>query len=229
MSPPSAIIFDVDGTLYRQSPLRRAMLLRLLRHTALRPRDGVRSLRVLRAYRHAQEELRLLADPDAARQHEVAALRCGRSHAEVAHTVERWMEREPLALLAAYARPGLRPFLLRARDRGVRIGVFSDYPAIDKLEALGVADLTDAYACAQDPAVGRFKPDPAGLLHVAHALHVSPGACVYVGDRPEVDAVAARRAGIPCAIFTSRRADGADWTPVADFAQLDTLLFAVDQ
>src|SRR5437016_13578274 len=53
-----AIIFDLDGTLYRQNSLRRAMSLRLVRAHVSQPLVGLRTLRVLAAYRRAQERLR---------------------------------------------------------------------------------------------------------------------------------------------------------------------------
>ena len=58
MSRFKAVIFDLDGTLYRPETLRRAMLLRLLHAHAVRPLRGLRTARVLRAYRNAQEHLR---------------------------------------------------------------------------------------------------------------------------------------------------------------------------
>ena len=53
-----AIIFDVDGTLYTQAPLRRAMALRLMRHALAHPVAGSEAVRALRAFRQAQEHLR---------------------------------------------------------------------------------------------------------------------------------------------------------------------------
>src|SRR5262245_48602239 len=53
-----AFVFDIDGTMYRQGPLRSAMLVRLLREYAVRPVRGWQTVRVLRAYRQAQERLR---------------------------------------------------------------------------------------------------------------------------------------------------------------------------
>ena len=44
-----ALLFDVDGTLYHQAPLRRAMSVRLLRHGIVRPLQGWRTLRTLSA------------------------------------------------------------------------------------------------------------------------------------------------------------------------------------
>ena len=52
MTPLAAVIFDVDGTLYDQPPLRRAMAIRLMRCVAREPFTGSRTIRVLRAYRH---------------------------------------------------------------------------------------------------------------------------------------------------------------------------------
>lgn len=225
---PAAIVFDVDGTLYHQRPLRAAMLLRLARYAVRRPRDGARCLRVLRAYRAAQETLRLSDDPHPGRQVEVAALTCGTHATEVRTLVERWMEQEPLALLPRVARRGLRDFLERARAAGVRLGVFSDYPAAAKLSALGVGHLFNEVWCAQDDAVARFKPDATGLLLVAQALRVAPAETVYVGDRADVDGLAARRAGMGCAIFADRAPAGADWTAVRSFRHLGDLLLDAD-
>src|SRR6266436_2472743 len=53
-----ALIFDVDGTLYRQMPVRRRILWRLLRAHVNQPTQGLLTLRALRAYRKAQEVLR---------------------------------------------------------------------------------------------------------------------------------------------------------------------------
>ena len=44
-----AVIFDVDGTLYRQRPLRRAMAVRLVAGHLLHPIRGMRTARILAA------------------------------------------------------------------------------------------------------------------------------------------------------------------------------------
>ena len=54
-----ALVFDIDGTLYRQGPLRGAMLSRLLRKHAMHPIRGWQTFRVIKAYREAQEHLRM--------------------------------------------------------------------------------------------------------------------------------------------------------------------------
>ena len=53
-----AVLFDVDGTLYRQGPVRRAMVARLAGAYWRRPGEGAAWHALLGAYRRAQEDLR---------------------------------------------------------------------------------------------------------------------------------------------------------------------------
>jgi putative hydrolase of the HAD superfamily len=225
---PDAVILDVDGTMYAQQPVRLGMLLRLSAHTLRHPREGLACAQALGAYRRAQEQLRdapPAGDGDGG-QLALAARLAGVDEEAMQRHVERWMERAPLDLVARAARTGLRDFLVAARARGSRIGVFSDYRAEAKLQALGIRDLVDVVRSAQDDAASRLKPDPAGLLQVASELGVSPGSTVYVGDRVEVDAVAARRAGMRAYIVKGRApAANEDWVPVEGFPELTRVLY----
>jgi FMN phosphatase YigB (HAD superfamily) len=224
------IVFDVDGTLYRQGGLRRAMLFKLLRELLVRPLAGLATLRALRAYRHAQEALR---DADsgesiAAAQLRIAVERTGLAEERVAAIVARWMDREPLPLLGRFVAPEVKTFLAAARGRGLRLGVLSDYPAAGKLDALGLGGLFDVVVSAQDAEVNRFKPHPTGLLEVLRRLDVAPAQALYVGDRPDVDGGVARAAGVRCIIVghrgPARPSEG--WTPVSGYAELHATLFA---
>lgn len=200
-----AIVFDVDGTLYDQAALRRAMLARLLRAYFLHPVEGFRTIRLLAAYRRAQESLRTeppASEDIAEAQVRLACERTGAQAEEMRRCVARWMEREPLDLLPRCGHPGLREFLKEARTGGVRLAVLSDYPAAKKLAALGMAEFFEVAVIAQDPAVQCFKPNPRGLLVAIERLKIAPAETLYVGDRPDVDGTAALRAGIPCVILS---------------------------
>lgn len=208
MAELKALIFDVDGTLYRQSPVRRAMLFRLIGAHLKTPRKGFSTFKALRAFRRAQEGLRTQAgtfEDAATAQLKLACEWAGMKTEVMTPLVTRWMEREPLGLLAGALREGASEMLQAARDRGLRLGVFSDYPALEKLKAMKIAHFFDAVVTAQDPEVRRFKPDPRGLLVTLRRLGVESHEAFYVGDRAEVDGVAAMRAGIRCAIITGPR------------------------
>ena len=200
-----AVVFDVDGTLYEQSGLRRAMLLRLIRAYALHPRQGRKVSRVISAYRRAQEELRGCTSDDPPRQQAaVAAGRAGVSTEEVERIAARWLHREPLRVLARYRRADLVETLGELRANGVRLGVVSDYPADDKLTALGIRQFFDVVVSAQDRDVGAFKPNPRGLQVCLARLGVRAEHALYVGDRPETDAAAARSSQVGCVIIGPR-------------------------
>ncbi|MFV0309333.1 MAG: HAD family hydrolase [Desertimonas sp.] len=201
----AAVLFDVDGTLYRQASLRRRMAVRLITHHLPRPRRGRRAMAALKAYRGAQEEMRDEGFVGAVETEQLrrAASASGLPVAEVAATVERWMEEVPLDEIRTCRRPGLIDLLEALADRDVPIAAVSDYPAARKLAALGVARYFDTTVCAQDPEVGVFKPNPRGLNVALARLGVAPHLAIYVGDRAEVDGAAAAAAGVRALILAA--------------------------
>ena len=194
-----AIIFDVDGTLYEQAPVRRAMLYRILRANLDSPIQGMITLQALRSYRKAHEELRR-SPPDsgeiASEQLILASKRAGVTSEIVASHVTRWMEEEPLSLLATWMRKGTLALLQAAKRSGLKLAVCSDYPADRKLAAMGIAAFFDVIVTAQDPEVQRLKPDPRGLEVALQRLAVRSDEALYIGDRADVDGEAASRAGM---------------------------------
>ncbi|MGH9433304.1 MAG: HAD family hydrolase [Terriglobia bacterium] len=198
-----AIIFDADGTLYRQDRLRLNILLRLFAAHCTKPSAGWQTLRIIRAYRAAQEALRgFQGSTDlAALQIMRTCQSTGHSRERVEQCVKQWMETEPLDLLRKELLPGLLEFLAVARSREILLGIFSDYPAMRKIEAMGIQQFFQAVVSATDPDVQEFKPGPRGLEVALQRLGVKPANALYVGDRPEADAAAAARAGVRCAIL----------------------------
>jgi FMN phosphatase YigB (HAD superfamily) len=112
------------------------------------------------------------------------------------------MEQRPLPLLAA-CRYSLLPDLFAClRARGKQIAVFSDYPAAEKLMALGLR--ADVVVCATDPGIRRLKPDPLGLQVILTRTGVAPERALMVGDRFDRDALAAQRCGVRALIRSPR-------------------------
>jgi HAD superfamily hydrolase (TIGR01549 family) len=226
----TAIVFDVDGTLYQQRPLRRAMLIRLVGAALRNPVSGVATLRALSAYRRAQELLRgAQVDGALADVHlRLACERSGQREDVVAKIVARWMEQEPLTLLDRFVEPALPALLSTARKRGLRLGVFSDYPAVAKLAAMQLTEFFDVVVTAQDAEVNRFKPHPGGLVEALRRLGALPERALYVGDRHDVDGAAARAAGVPHVIIGARR-NARVPDPgllVSDYTELHAMLFS---
>jgi len=201
--PLNAVLFDLDGTLYHQAPVRRRMALELVRLLLRAPRRGYRTVRGLRLFRRVREELRSMGRATESLdelQYRIAAERAGLDPRRLRRDVEEWMIRRPLPFLAASAREDLGRSLSRLKATGVRIGVYSDFPVADKLNALGCRSAFSLEICSTDPDVNAFKPHPRGFLRACERWELPPERVLFVGDRADVDAGGARAAGMPCAL-----------------------------
>jgi HAD superfamily hydrolase (TIGR01549 family) len=213
-----AVLFDVDGTLYHQRPLRALMATELAASpVALGSLSRATKLaRVLQAYRRAQEALRdapANGESIASLQVSHAARQAGVDEADVECAVSEWMASRPLRYLRWCRRSGLLELLERLRRRGIRLGVLSDYPCADKLAVLGVASFFSPVLCTTDPDINAFKPNPRGFWRACDLWNLPPEEVLYVGDRPEVDARGAHAAGLRCVIVGGRNGDGAGDAP----------------
>ncbi len=204
------VVFDVDGTLYRQSGLRLTML-RLLAVDALRSRS-LRTFRVLSDYRREREVLAdAFTEGFEATLIAAVAARTRTPSTEVEALVAHWIETRPLPYLRPHMVPGAPPLFEAIRRSGRTVGVLSDYPAAAKLSALGLA--ASHVVSAAD--VGIMKPSPDGLLEVIARAGATPATTVLIGDRVERDGEAARAAGTRALIRSAKPVHG--WRTFADF------------
>ena len=200
-SPVRLVVFDLDGTLYEQAPVRRGMALRLLRHSVVS--RSFRDARTLGSYRRLRERMGEEA-PVAfgAVLREQAARVSGRSHADIDAMVSDWIETRPLPLLRAARVRGAATLFDALRRRGIMVAVWSDYPVHEKLRALGLR--ADIERSAADPDLDCLKPRPDGLLDIMRRAGVMPAETLMIGDRADRDGAAARAAGVT-ALLRSRR------------------------
>ena len=206
-----AVLFDLDGTLYHQGRLRALMALEMAALPLSRPRRARRDVRVVRAYRHALEALRradLTRPLTADHQARAAARDTGVPLGVVESIVAEWMVSRPLKYLRWCQASGLGALLDFLDSRGVRAGIFSDYPVDAKLAALGLTGRLTPRLCATDPEIGALKPNPRGFLRACRVWRLPPHEVLMVGDRPDVDAAGAAAAGMPCVIIRRRQPHG---------------------
>ncbi len=207
-----AVLFDVDGTLYRQRPVRLLMALELLSFPFRYPADAWARWKALRAFRKAQEGLRDRRQSGGAlagAQIREAVEASGLPVDKVEALVDEWMQRRPLKYLRMSRMPGVLPLLAMLDAAQVPLGVLSDYPAEAKLQALGLGGRFSVVMCATDQQINAFKPSPRGFLRACATLGLPPGEVLMVGDRADVDAAGAHAAGMPCVIIGSRLRPGA--------------------
>ena len=202
-----AVLVDIDGTLYDQRPLRTFMALELcLLPFFLRSwTKAKRTIGILRTFRHTREELRHIAGTEELCledwQYEATAKKAGVPTEEVCRVVTEWMYRRPLKYLKYCRRKGLEQFFTYATAHNMQIGVFSDYPAQEKIEALGLSEWVKLVLCATDKNINAFKPQPKGFHRACEEWNLQPNEVLYIGDRVEVDGEGAIAAGMPCIIL----------------------------
>jgi putative hydrolase of the HAD superfamily len=190
----AAWLVDLDGTLYCAQWLKLMIGLELLVR-------GVGSIRVLTTFRREHERVRREVEEPVDNPYQLqlvrAAARLGKETREVEEIVQRWMIRRPAKWLRLFRRRKLLAEIAAFRRQGGRTAVVSDYPARDKLTALDATQLFDVVLANGEPGgPRRLKPWPDGYLMAAERLGVAPVDCLVLGDRPDADGEAARRAGM---------------------------------
>jgi putative hydrolase of the HAD superfamily len=198
-----AVIFDMDGTLYDQRKLRQKISWEMLSFLVRNP-TGLIDLKILWDFRKGREKNASLLDGEIEKkQFEWGAKASNVPVEKVRQVVQYWMFTRPLFYLGASCSPGARDLFFKLKEKRIPIGIFSDYPAQDKLQALNLE--ADVIISATDLEVGRLKPDPKGLIVTASKLNMQVKECLFIGDRDDKDGECARRAGMPYLILNRKK------------------------
>jgi HAD superfamily hydrolase (TIGR01509 family) len=163
------------------------------------PSASLRMMRWLKAFRRIREGLRDLGYADSPLdriQFELPAQQLRTAVDPFETLVRDWMMVRPLPFLRSALYPGVEALLERLDSKGVRMGVFSDYPVKEKLRALGLDRFFAVQLAATDDSINAFKPHPRGFLAGCEAIGMQPKDVLYVGDRDDVDGEGARAAGM---------------------------------
>ncbi|WP_207534712.1 HAD family hydrolase [Desertivirga arenae] len=197
-----AVIFDVDGTLYEQSRLRKKMLATLLLHYSVRP-WRFRELQALYHFRLEREKRPGYCSQDLENEQYLwCADKLKVKPEKIKSLVERWMFSAPNRFLSDCMFPGIKDFFLVLKDAGIKTAIYSDYKAREKLLAMGLEP--DLVVSSTDPYINRLKPDPTALLFVAGQFSLDPSDCLFIGDREELDGQCAINAGLPYLIVDKK-------------------------
>ena len=180
-----AWIFDLDGTLYRQLPVRLEMAIKLGLHYAFRP-WRLNELLLLREFRAARETLQ--SDSE-----NFSRLRL-KYDLPAEEIFNEWMIDRALPSVRRWRRQKVLAAIEKHMSEGGIAIVYSDYPVAEKLQALGLRP-THAY-WSGDPIVDCLKPDARGLNNIIAELGLDRAEILYVGDRDDRDGECARRAGV---------------------------------
>jgi putative hydrolase of the HAD superfamily len=195
-----AVILDVDGTLYSQPSLRFFMAIDLIKHYIFHPLH-IKELLIIKKYRLVRENwesivLEAVKVPFSIEemQYTYVAEQMNTSPEHVRELILYWLHKHPLKLITKYKDSKLIDYMKYLRESGTIIVVYSDYPAAEKLDALGISP--DYVFCSSDMEINCMKPDPKAMYVILEKLHEVPGNVVMIGDRYSKDGLAAKNAGM---------------------------------
>ena len=179
-------IFDLDGTLYRQAPLRAEMALRLSAYYFLRP-WRLSELLLIREYRAAREKFFLPDEENFGRLDRKYKLPSEK-------IINEWMIERALPAVRRWRRKKILSAIDEHRRAGDPAIVYSDYPVEKKLRSMGLT--VDHEFWSGDPLIDCLKPEARGLNNIIERLNLLRAEILYVGDRDDRDGEGARRAGV---------------------------------
>lgn len=191
------IIVDMDGTLYHQRPVRIAMALKLFMHIVTRGISGIRDVKMVSEFRRKRENEALSKD--------VIVQSLSKKYSTSAEytdaVITDWLMKIPLSLLPKYKNEALCKRLLDLQKNGIKVVVFSDYPADDKCRVLGLSSFDTFHA--DQPEIGELKPSPKGILYIMEKYGITDKSqVIMIGDRESRDGMSADRAGCDKMIVT---------------------------
>lgn len=108
----------------------------------------------------------------------------------------RLREKMPWDAVELEVMPGAREAVRRLKEAGLKVGVLANQPAsaAEDLKRCGLWELLDGVWLSE--AVGLAKPERAFFELAMRAWGMRGEELVYVGDRPDQDVAAARKAGM---------------------------------
>ena len=99
--------------------------------------------------------------------------------------------------------PYVKEILGAFREKGLKLGLLSDFPPEAKIDCLGLSGYLDVLLSSER--TGRLKPDPLPFLELSRVLDLSPEDILYVGNSYSYDILGAQRAGMKAAWIIPRR------------------------
>jgi phosphoglycolate phosphatase/putative hydrolase of the HAD superfamily len=190
-----AVILDVDGTLYNQKVLRGKMMKALLGYYLLRPWK-YNELKIISIFRKEREVLPTLKATHLEEvQYEICAKKANQPLSLVKKVIDQWIFTYPLPFLRESMYAQVPEFFDLLRTHQIKISIYSDYKALEKLQAMGLQ--ADLVVCSTDAAIDCMKPDPKALHYITGKLKVDIKQCVFIGDRDELDGACARSVSMP--------------------------------
>ncbi len=206
------IIFDIDGTLYPPTLLKKYMTPLVVRHpfvckTYSELRHEVRSRQDSFEYSNNTPESRDFY------WREAAVLKDMSSRFKSVEAARAWLSDNYYSrLLKQFQEIGRQEDVVETlrflKGRGVRLAFLSDWPLGDKLQRIGIDEFSAVAFTSEDTLY--LKPSPRSVEWVVRKIGADPRSTLFIGDSYDKDVLGACAAGLDAALIHCRGASLAD-------------------
>jgi len=187
-----AIIFDMDGTLYYQFPLRICMAFELSFYYLLHIKH-YKELLIIYSFRKMREQNRFINSNDFEETHyNLLAEKYNVSTGMIKKLVNKWINEKPLRYVCFFRDHKIIELLKKLKFQQKKIIIYSDYPVKNKIEVLGLVEIVNYSFCASDSGIKCLKPDPKGLKYIINAISKPVEDILFIGNRYSRDGLCAK-------------------------------------
>ena len=187
------IFFDLDGTLYNSKKLKVCIFLKFFSSLIISFNflDFVRDFKLIYYYRKELENLRYFQfnnNQNVFDTHiETISLKLKIKREIVFKVIDLWFNQIPLRYLSNCMPTDVQTTLSELKKRGYKLGILSDYFAIDKLSSMNILTYFDSVVSSQDIESNGYKPHNNGINRLMKKTNAVASQCCYVGDRIDCD------------------------------------------
>ncbi len=207
-----AICFDIDGTLYPKAVMNR----RLLALGFLHPHFSLCYNKMRKQLRQCQESLQgnliskeatvIVKNSSKCKNQDIKGETFLAEVALVKERLEKWIY-APMQRLYKKTKPydGVVETFKTLKAKGLKIGVFSDFPLFKKLQSMGLEPYVDLAASSED--VGFLKPSVHCFDYLLYNMGIEGldrKEVLYVGDSYDKDVVGATKAGLTAVLVNAK-------------------------
>jgi len=199
------VIFDVDGTLYDQKKLRNKMMVALSWYYFLRPWK-FKELLIIYHFRKERERKAGFKGPDLYNaQFDWCAEKVKYPVNTIKNVVNKWIFAFPNRYLKSCMYPDVKELFELLKENDILRAIYSDYDSDEKMKWMGLE--ADLLISSTDAEINALKPQPKALNYIIDKFKIKEkNSCLFIGDRPELDGVCAKQAGIKFLLIDKEKA-----------------------
>ena len=198
------MLLDMDGTLYYQRKMQLLMCLEMLGYALRHPFSlwKFKTISIFRKVREnaaiieeKREEGKNLSGTNLLHEHyKETAVKIKKTPQKIEEVIDEWMFKRPLKHIYVCRDQVLCDKVQEWKRKGMKVVVYSDYPAEDKCRTLGI--FPDGVYSSDLEKIGQMKPSAKAVEVIVSDFGVEKEEVLVIGDRYSRDGKMAENANV---------------------------------